>query len=111
MSAWQYPAENAAGSLPSLACLTGLATVHKVRSSSRVSSLLGTETLTQSRVLLSSQVLEIVNDSTVRRLHEPRAVNQGEPKAPDTPQGESTRGPDLPPWPQDKQPQPVAVHA
>lgn len=57
------------------------------------------------------EVLEIVNDSTVRRLHEPRAVNQGEPKAPDTPQGESTRGPDLPPWPQDKQPQPVAVHA
>ena len=76
-----------------------------------MSSLLGTETLTWSHVLLSPQVLEIVNDSIVRRLHEPRAVNQGEPKAPDTPQGESTRGPNLPPWPQDKQPQQVAVQA
>ena len=69
------------------------------------------KTLTGSHVLLSPQVLEIVNDSTVRRLHEPRAVNQGEPKAPDTPQGENTRGPNLLPWPQDKQPQPVAVQA
>lgn len=62
-------------------------------------------------VSLCQQVLEIVNDSSVRRLHEPRAVNQGEPKAPDTPQGESTKGSDMPPWLQDKQPQPVAVQA
>lgn len=57
------------------------------------------------------EVLEIVNDSSVRRLHEPRTVNQGEPKAPDTPQGESTKGSDMPPWLQDKQPQPVSVQA
>lgn len=57
------------------------------------------------------EVLEILNDSTVRRLHEPRAVNQGEPKAADTPQGESTQPPTVPPWPQEKQQQPVTVQA
>jgi len=56
---------------------------------------------------LLSQVLEILNDSTIRRLHEPRAMNQGELKAPDTPQGESMKEP----WVQDKPQQPVAVQA
>lgn len=57
------------------------------------------------------QVLEIIDDSVIRRLHEPRAVNQGEPKAPDTPQQESQQGPSLPPYPQEKQQRPVAVQA
>ena len=57
------------------------------------------------------QVLEIINDSAIRRLHEPRAVNQGEPKAPDTPQGESTKGPAVVPWQKDRQQQPFAVQA
>lgn len=57
------------------------------------------------------QVLEIVNDSVIRRLHEPRAVNQGEPKAPDTPQAESTKGPAIAPWHKERQQQPVAVEA
>lgn len=57
------------------------------------------------------QVLEIVNDSVIRRLHEPRAVNQGEPKAPDTPQAESANGPVPAPWQKDRQQQPVAVQA
>lgn len=56
------------------------------------------------------QVLEIVNDSSIRRLHEPRTVNKGEPKAPDTPQGESTKGPSIMPWQKDRR-QPVAVQA
>lgn len=55
------------------------------------------------------QVLEIIDDSVIRRLHEPRAVNQGEPKAPNTPQQESDQGPSLPPYSQEKQQQPVAV--
>ena len=58
------------------------------------------------------QVLEIVNDSVIRRLHEPRAVNQGEPKAPDTPQQESDQSQKLPTYMKDKeQPQPVAAQA
>ncbi|KAL3146397.1 hypothetical protein ABBQ32_003079 [Trebouxia sp. C0010 RCD-2024] len=57
------------------------------------------------------EVLEIVNDSVIRRLHEPRAVNQGEPKAPDTPQAESTKGPAIAPWHKERQQQPVAVEA
>ena len=60
---------------------------------------------------MTSQVLEIVDDSTIRRLHEPKALNQGEPKAPDTPQGESTKGPAVMPWQKDRQQQPVAVQA
>ena len=57
------------------------------------------------------QVLEILNDSVVRRLHEPRAVNQGEPKAPDTPQGESAQAPTTPSWSREQQPRPITVKA
>lgn len=57
------------------------------------------------------EVLEILNDSTIRRLHEPRALNQGEPKAPDTPQGESIQPPTTHPWPKEQQQQPIAVKA
>ena len=58
------------------------------------------------------QVLEIVNDSVIRRLHEPSVVNQGEPKAPDTPQQESDQSPTLPSELKEKeQPQPVAAQA
>ena len=60
---------------------------------------------------ITLQVLEIINDSAIRRLHEPRKVNQGEPKAPDTPQGESTKGPAVVPWQKDRQQQPFAVQA
>ena len=57
------------------------------------------------------QVLEIVNDSVIRRLHEPRAVNTGKPKAADTPQQESTQGPAVKPLPQEQRQPPVAVQA
>ena len=58
------------------------------------------------------QVLEILDDGRiVRRLHEPRNVNKGQPKAPDTPQPQPEAGGTLYDWWRGKQPQPVAAQA